>query len=208
MKSENWQIQIENETYPVTINYRRRRTIGLRYDPEKKLFVCNTPAFVSKTEIKRFILETSPKLKKRSDKNTPPSPINGDEIYIFGKKTIIPGFSELSDKVKNAILKEKLLTFLNENVPYNASLMNVKNKYSIKIRKMKTRWGVNSQKNMTLTFNLLLVHYNKETIESVVVHELAHDKVHNHGQAFYKTVYKRMPNYKTFHTKLRKGQYE
>ncbi len=208
MKTENWQIKLENEIYPVTINYRKRRTLGLRYNPEKKEFICNSPLFLSSERIKEFVLDSAPKLKKRSDKNSPKPPMDGDEIYIFGQKTLIEGFSKLSEKKQNEFLKEKLLDFLEENVPYNAKIMVVKNDYSIKIRKMKTRWGVNSQRKMTLTFNLLLVHYNKETIESVVVHELAHDKAHNHGKGFYKIVFKRLPDYNRLHTKLRKGEYE
>lgn len=208
MKTEKWQIQIENETYPITINYRFRKTIGLRYNPEKKEFICNVPPFASIEETRRFVYTSAPKLKKRSDKNAMLPPINGDEVYIFGEKVILEGFSNLNEKKQNEFLKKKLLEFLEENVAYNAKLMNITNKYSIRIRKMKTRWGVNSQKNMTLTFNLLLVHFKKETIESVVVHELAHDKIHNHGKGFYRIVYKRLPNYKETHAKLRKGIYE
>lgn len=208
MKSQMWQIEIENEVYPILINFRKRRTIGLRYNPEKKEFICNTPAYATKEELSKFIFDSCPKLKKRSDRTIPPSPINDDEVYIFGEKIVIEGFSTLSEKKQTELLKNKLINFLESNVEYNASLMNVKNKYIIKVRKMKTRWGVNSSKSMTLTFNLLLVHYNKETIESVVVHELAHDKIHNHSQKFYDVVFKRLPNYKKLHAKLRKGQYE
>ncbi len=208
MKSEKWVISIEKEEYPIYINYRKRRTIGLRYNPEKREFICNTPSYANKEELRKFILESCPKLKKRSDRAMIKPPINGDEVYIFGEKTIIEGFSTLSEKKQCELLKNKLINFLESNVAYNANIMNVKNKYTIKVRKMKTRWGVNSSKSMTLTFNLLLVHYNKETIESVVVHELAHDKIHNHSKKFYDVVLKRLPDYKRLHTKLRKGEYE
>lgn len=208
-RSETWYLKIEEKTYPVTINYRKRRSMGLRFDQEKEIFVCNVPNYVSKNDIKEFIGNGSRKLLKRIAKRTPKEKtIDGDEVYIFGEKMTIEGFSSLSEEKQEKYLKGILLPFLEENVRLNAEKMNVKTSYSVKARKMKTRWGVNNSKSVSLTFSLSLVHFSKEIIESVVIHELAHDSVRNHKPAFYKIVFKYSPNYKILHAKLSKGEYK
>ncbi len=208
-RSETWYLKIDEKKYPVTINYRKRRSMGLRFDQEKEVFVCNVPNYVSTDKIKEFIADGSRKLLKRIAKRTPKeNPINGDDLYIFGEKVNVPGYSSFSEKEKEKYLKKTLLAFLEENVKENATRMNVKTPYSLKVRKMKTRWGVNNSKSVTLTFSLSLVHYSQEIIESVVIHELAHDFVRNHKKSFYDIVYKYSPNYKTLHVKLSKGEFK
>ena len=86
--------------------------------------------------------------------------------------------------------------------------MGVTSSYRVRVRQMKTRWGVNNQRTLSLTFALCLVHYSKEIIESVVIHELAHDKVRNHSKNFYKIVLAYYPDYYFYHKKLTKGQYK
>ena len=124
------------------------------------------------------------------------------------EKKRIDGFNLLPDKKKDEYLKNILLEFVKENVRKNSSIMGISTPYVVKVRKMKTRWGVNNKKAQSLTFSTFLVHYKKEVIESVVIHELAHDRVRNHSEAFYKQVYKYSPNYKELHKALSKGQYE
>jgi predicted metal-dependent hydrolase len=86
--------------------------------------------------------------------------------------------------------------------------MGVKKPYQVRVRSMESRYGVNSQRTHRLTFTTSLVHYAKDTITSVVVHELAHDFVFNHSPKFYQIVYRYCPNYPALHAKLRKHHYE
>ena len=73
---------------------------------------------------------------------------------------------------------------------------------------MKTRLGSNSRKTNKLAFSLSLVHYSKDIIDSVIVHELAHYYEFNHSFKFYNIVYKYCPNYKILRKKLIKGIYK
>ena len=63
----------------------------------------------------------------------------------------------------------------------------------------------NSRKTHTLTFQLSLVHYSKEIIDSVIYHELAHDFYFDHSANFYKLLLSYCPNYFKLKAKLRKG---
>ena len=47
-----------------------------------------------------------------------------------------------------------------------------------------------------LTFNLSLIHLDKELIDYVIVHELTHFLQANHSTLFYQEIAKRMPDYK------------
>ena len=86
--------------------------------------------------------------------------------------------------------------------------MGIKIPYNIKIRKMKTRYASNSLKTHSLTFQMNLIHYSKEIIDSIVVHELAHEFYRNHQKRFYQCVEKYFPNYKEVNLKLKKGLYK
>lgn len=207
-KKELWQIQIGTETYPVTVNYRKRRSMGLRYNPERKDFTCNVPIYIKEDEVFRFVNKNAEKLIERVKAKTAPNPIEGDFVYLFGERYEIPAFSTWKEEKQKMYLKKILLSFLEENVAKNKEKMGVTSSYSVRVRQMKTRWGVNNQRTLSLTFALCLVHYSKEIIESVVIHELAHDKVRNHSKNFYKIVLAYYPNYYFYHKKLTKGQYK
>ena len=72
-------------------------------------------------------------------------------------------------------------------------------RYSLKINNVRitsarTRWGSCSGKgNLNFTYRLCMAPLS--VIEYVVVHELAHLKVHNHSQAFWAEVGKILPGY-------------
>ena len=74
---------------------------------------------------------------------------------------------------------------------------------NLKIRKMKSRWGVCNIKNNNVTLNYYLYKYNKDCLDYVIVHELSHFLEGNHSKNFWKIVEKYYPNYKETRKKLR-----
>ena len=74
-------------------------------------------------------------------------------------------------------------------------------KPTLKIRRMKKRWGSLS-KNLTLTLNPDLILTPTECIEYVITHELCHRKFHNHNTEFYRLLEKVMPDWEKRKHKL------
>ncbi len=86
--------------------------------------------------------------------------------------------------------------------------MGIKEPYKIGIRKTTTRFGSNSLRTHSLSFQQALIHYSEEIISTVVVHELAHDFYRNHQQKFYNCVNLYCPDYINLQKKLKKGIHE
>jgi predicted metal-dependent hydrolase len=96
---------------------------------------------------------------------------------------------------KIAVLKQRALVDLSSRVQYYASRMGV-SPTGIKITSARTRWGSCSWKN-SLCFTYRLILLKPEAIDYVVVHELAHIRVKNHGPEFYREVAKYLPDYRS-----------
>lgn len=73
----------------------------------------------------------------------------------------------------------------------------------LKIRKMKTRWGVCNRKTNTVTLNYELIKYDLTKLDYVIVHELCHFIHFNHSASFWNEVSKYCPNYKKIRKELR-----
>lgn len=64
------------------------------------------------------------------------------------------------------------------------------------IRNMKTRWGSCTPGSKKLRFSLLLACRPIECLDYVILHELAHLQVPNHGQDFYSLLDRYMPDWR------------
>ena len=77
---------------------------------------------------------------------------------------------------------------------WNKFHRNGKEKPSLRIVKLKKRWGSLS-KSGTLSLNLDLIKTPRECIEYVIIHELCHLFHHNHGPDFYKLLECSLPDW-------------
>ena len=66
----------------------------------------------------------------------------------------------------------------------------------LKVRQMKTRWGVCVPANRQITFSLRLAEKPRAAVEYVVLHEYAHFVRADHSPAFWAVVARYMPDYK------------
>jgi len=71
------------------------------------------------------------------------------------------------------------------------------------IRNQKTRWGSCSSMN-NISLNVKLVRLPDELIDYVIMHELLHTRIKNHGQSFWKEMEKYSRNAKDMRKMLRK----
>ena len=143
-----------------------------------------------------------------------------DEVLLFGE--VISIDSELALFLQKKLLKLKFSNeesilkiydsfykhiaqeYLPQRVAYFSSLMNLSFK-DIKHRKMRRRWGSCSATKI-LTFNTQLLKVQKELIDYVIVHELAHLKHMNHSKEFHLLVEHYLPNSKQLRQELKNIQ--
>ena len=204
--------QNENRDYKVVVTYKYTRYIRCYY--RNNMFKVTAPYMTGVKKIREILDKFYPSLVKRNPR------INGigeDYIYLFGNKIEIGDSGTLildehiAIKYKNKDdlkrkLKKYFLTYISHRVRYYESIMHTVSN-DVHVREMYTRYGSNSITRHSLSFSFILIHYSREIIDSIVVHELAHCFISGHGEDFYKVVYKYCPNYKELHTKLRKGEF-
>ena len=124
--------------------------------------------------------------------------VNYCDIEINANKIFVKSEDYLNKWLKKnteIIFKERLDYIYNlfeENIPYP----------KLKIRKMKTRWGV-CNKNNSITLNSELIKYGYEQIDYVIIHELSHFIHFDHSKDFWNLVSKYCKNYKEIRKSLK-----
>ena len=190
---------VGDESFEVEIRlspYRRSASLSLR----KNGFVCNAPSRLPKEKMDTFIVSSIPKILSKVRKK--PEPIEGDDVYIFGIKTHIEGFSSMPKEKRNRLLKKQLLPYVAEKTKEYSSIMGIQETYEVKVRDCHSVYGVNHRKTLSITYSLNLVHYDKHIIDSVILHELTHHFVYGHSEKFYKILLVVAPDYRLSRKKL------
>ena len=103
-----------------------------------------------------------------------------------------------SDKELSALLRERIRLRL----PVMEALCGISCK-SISVRRMKTRWGSCTTKIGAIRINLDLIHYPDSCLDYILLHELLHIRVPNHGPKFRALMTKYMPDWKERRKMLR-----
>ena len=154
----------------------KRKTISLQIDENCKLVV-RAPYYVPKSEIDKMVSGHSEWIEKHM-------PAARKRMEQAGR--ITPELmKELTEKAKREIPPR---------VWHYASLMGVE-PAGIRITGARKRFGSCSGRN-SLCFSCLLMLYPQQAIDSVVVHELAHIRHHDHSKAFYDFILSVMPDYR------------
>lgn len=71
-----------------------------------------------------------------------------------------------------------------------------------KIRRLKSVWGSCRFRSRSITYNAELARHSRAHVEYVVVHELTHLRVPNHGPEFYRLMDERLPEWKRLRREL------
>lgn len=123
-----------------------------------------------------------------------------DEITLKDGKYIemFTKFEALSGKNKKIYLewqKNELTKILKEYVTKWEGITGLKvEEWSI--RKMRTRWGSCNTRSRKILFNLDLIKKKPEFIDYVVLHEIIHIKIPNHGNQFKTMLDKYIPTWR------------
>ena len=121
-----------------------------------------------------------------------------DFFFFLGKATLICKASSTVEE-REKIIEKALRVSLNEKIPPILakweSITNLKAS-SFQIKKMKTRWGTCNTRTKKIWLNLELCRKSDECIEYVILHELTHLLVPNHGKDFSNFMDRYMPRWK------------
>ncbi len=198
----------------IIIIRKNNKNIYLRFKEDKKLYAtCNK--WVSEKEIEKLIDINSKKIIKMYE-SIEKSTYNDSFFHYLGKKYTIC-YNEMIKKpyfdidlvyakdeksINKFYLEECKRIFeneLNRILPYFDNIP----KFILKIRNMKTRWGVNNRTSKTITLNSELLKKEIDLLDYVIIHELCHFYEPNHSFKFWAHVEKYYPKYKEARKRLR-----
>ena len=211
---KTFEYKLDGEKYNVQIVLKNNKNTYVKIKDDLTIYV-TTNYFTTKRDIKNlldrekdFLRKTLNKVKKREEKEKHFYYLGNkydiiivpfDDIDMDNNKIYIQSHDKLTKWLKKKtkeVFEERLKICHNlfeENIPYP----------KLKIRTMKTRWGVNHKRDDSVTLNAKLIRYDIKTIDYVIIHELSHFIHFDHSKAFWQTVEKYMPDYKKYEKKLK-----
>ena len=207
------QYELENKKYNVEIIKKGNKNTYIRIDGQLNIVV-TTNFFTTKKMVKNILDQNVSAIikminKKEKEKN------KDNDFYYLGKKynIVFTNIDEVvvddnyifikKDKLDKWYKKQMNLLF-NERLKYNYDLFEENIPFpSLRIRTMKTRWGVCNIKTKNITLNSMLLKYSVDKLDYVIIHELSHLIYPNHSKDFWNLVCKYCPNYKVIRKELK-----
>lgn len=198
---------IDDKEYEVVIQKKNNKNTYIRVKEDLKIYV-TTSYFASKLYIYNLLEQNKEYLKKVLTKQEIKN--ENTSFNYLGKKydVIICNIVNKVELDENKIytpnekeldkyIKKNTLELFKERLDYNYNLFFENIPYpKLKIRTMKTRWGVCNKRDNSVTLNSKLIEYNIEALDYVIIHELSHFVHFNHSKEFWMLVSKYNPNYK------------
>lgn len=125
--------------------------------------------------------------------------------YIYDDRIYIDGLNIYGSSVEdiNNYLEKNSLSIFKNRLDRLMIQFDDLPKFRLRIRHMKTRWGVCNKSSMTVTLNTELIHKDVSLIDYVIVHELCHFKYMDHSKNFWMEVEKYYPYYKLARKRLK-----
>lgn len=200
----NNKIIIDNEEFEIIVNRKRIKNLYLRVKEENKIEV-SVNFYTTNKEIlkiindnKAFIIKANNKLKANKLK---PNKIMylGDELSLIeSDKTFIDNNYIYAKSEEDAVnyIYSLCHDVFRTRLEQIMNMFNDLPKFTLRVRKMKTRWGVCNKSSMTVTLNTELITKDVNLIDYVIVHELCHFKHMDHSPKFWNEVAKYYPYYK------------
>lgn len=198
---------IDDKEYEVVIQKKNNKNTYIRVKEDLKIYV-TTSYFASKLYIYNLLEQNKEYLKKALTKqeikneNTSFKYLGKNYDVIICNIVNKVEFNENkiytpNEKELNKYIKKNILELFKERLDYNYNLFLENIPYpKLKIRTMKTRWGVCNKRDNSVTLNSKLIEYNIEALDYVIIHELSHFVHFNHSKEFWMLVSKYNPNYK------------
>ena len=190
------------------------KNLYFRIDENCKL-VITAPKFITDEEVKNLITKNSSAILKmyedalkRSERNSLFWYLGNSYIVIFDNRVTEIKFEgdTITCHDENALNKfylEECNRVFNEEIEVCKKCFSELPEFTLKLRKMRTRWGVCNIRNKTITLNTELLKKELPLIDYVIIHEMTHFFEPNHSRNFWNLVSMAIPDYKEKRKKLR-----
>lgn len=197
----------------VVIIRKKIKNIYFRLDDNGTLCV-SAGRFVSEKEILRLIEKNQKSLEKMMIKAQKKITKSNEFWYLGNCYELVydSNMNEIefqngkliarNEDMVNKFLKDKINEIFNDEVEKMKKIIDTP-PFTLKFRKMKTRWGVCNYKLCTITLNTELIRYSRDDIRYVIVHEMCHFYHHDHSKNFWNMVEYYYPDYKKARKELR-----
>lgn len=207
--------EINGKKYLVIVEKKNNRNTYIRIKEDLTISV-TTNYLTSKSYIKNLLDENYVALEKMLNKRLKEIKRSENFFYLGQKYDII--IVPTLDKIEfdnshiyvkdrdtlnrwykaeiKRIIEERFIANLNEFKEVNFLP-------KLKIRKMKTRWGVCNKRDDSVTINSRLIEYSLDKLDYVIIHELSHFVHFDHSKDFWNLVASYCQNYKKIRKELR-----
>ena len=208
-------ISLGNYNVSMKIIYKNNRNIYFRFD-ENAVLIVSCPKRTFDDEIIKLIKKNEEILLKMYEKALAKKVYN-NEFWLKGKKYNVEYNTSLEEvqingdtisakdeSALNKYVEEEMQRIFQEEIDICKACFNNLPEFKLKIRKMKTRWGVCNRRDKTITLNSELIKKDIDLLDYVIIHEMAHFYEGNHSKDFWEIVALACPNYKERRKELKK----
>lgn len=209
--------KINNVEYDVIIEKKNNKNTYIRVKEDLKIYV-STNFFTTKKQVIKILDQNEKSLIKMINTQIKRNEKNMKFFYLGNSYDIIivHTMKDIDIDVNNNIIyapsMEKLNKWLKKEIEkifynkYQDCFENFNEGIEcpkLKIRTMKSRWGVYNRKNHSITLNSHLIEYSLEKLEYVIYHELSHTIHFDHSKSFWNLVDNYCSNYKQIQKELK-----
>ena len=203
--------------YPVYLQivYKNNQNIYLRFNKEGFL-VATVPKRTSTDEVLHLIKKSEASLIKMYEKNLDRQK-ESQEFWLLGQKYIVSLDDSMDEvqingeyiyakdqKALDDFISSEMKRVFQEEIDICKNCFNNLPEFTLKIRSMRTRWGVCNRLRKTITLNSELIRKPIDQLDYVIIHEMAHFYEGNHSKKFWKIVSDACPRYKELRKALKK----
>ena len=211
---EELEIILNGEIVKIKIIRKNNKNIYFRFNEQNELVVTVHPRISTKKVLKlmkeneKSLVKMYLRSKSKQDRE--------DETRILGLKYNI----KISENYNNITFEDEII-YVNSKSTLDKYISNLTKKifkeeinkilaimpdipeFTLRVRKMKSRWGVCNYVKRVVTLNSELIKYERSIIDYVIVHEFSHFTHHDHSPSFWALVSVYYPDYKKARKELR-----
>ena len=190
------------------------KNLYFRFDENCKLII-TAPRFITDKEVQNLITKNSSAILKMYEESLERK-TRDSSFWYLGKSYEVTFDNRVVDLQiegdtitchdEDALKKfydAECLRVFNEEIEICRKCFNNLPDFKLKIRKMRTRWGVCNTRDKTITLNSELLKKEVGLIDYVIIHEMTHFYEPNHSKNFWEIVKMALPDYKERRKKLR-----